>query len=618
MIDLMRILLVAAIAACAEPAVPRLDEPALPLASVAVDAPASIDELRQRIQIVLDREGIPGVGIALVGRDGPIWIGGVGVADLATRRPVDGNTVFRVGSITKSIVGLGVMRLAEQGKLSLDQPLDALLPDTGIVNRWPTPVTLAQCLEHTAGLDDMHLNELFTDDDAMSPAAALAINKRARAIRWEPGTRNSYSNVGYSLAARAIEVASGERFDVYLKREVLVPLGMIEADFRRTPSLAARLATGYADRGRVATFRPIAHRGAGALLASATDLAKLVQFWLVRDTRVVSAAGLERIEHARTLPYPSTDVEYGLGNHGDVSQPARGRGHDGGIDGFLSSLRYFPDLGVGYVMLLNGTYSFRAFIEIRSLLFAYLARGKAIAQPPVGVGQPPGAEFFAYASPRNQLFAFVDRSLIGWRVHARGDGVHVEMLLGYSADLVATADGGYRLPWESGTSVRFAHDREGKPIMIVGLAYGEAASWWPARLRALVLLFALKLLLLAPLLLGAKLGLEAIQGRRSRAPGLTVWPAIAGLCVLALPRLAMEASNRQVLGECNALTIAICATTWLFALSAGISLWTAVRWTFSRERPALGDRLVPTMCAIAAVVIAVWAHTLIGLRTWAY
>src|SRR5262249_42512560 len=217
----------------------------------------------------------------------------------------------------------------------------------------------------------------------------------------------------------------------YLKQQVLEPLGMGEAAFRRTPSLAARLATGYSDRGRVAEFRPIAHRGAGALLASATDLAKLVQFWLVRDTRVVSAAGLERVEHARTLPYLNTDLEYGLGNHGDVSQPARGRGHDGGIDGFLSSLRYFPDLGVGYVMLLNGTHSFRAFIEIRSLLFAYIARGKAIAQPPVGVAQPPGAEFFAYASRRNQLLAFIDRPLIGWRVHARDNRLHIETLLGF-------------------------------------------------------------------------------------------------------------------------------------------------------------------------------------------
>ena len=616
----MRILLLAAIAACAEPpAAPILDEPALPLASVAVDAPATIDELRQRIQTVLDREGIPAVGIALGGRDGPIWIGGVGVADVTTRRPVDGDTVFRVGSISKSIVGLGAMRLAEQGKLSLDRPLDELVPDTGIANRWQTPVTLAQCLEHTAGLDDMHFNELFAGDDAMSPAAALAINMRARVIRWEPGTRMSYSNVGYTLAARAIEVASGEPFDVYLKREVLVPLGMSEADFRRTPSLAARLATGYAGRGRVAEFRPIAHRAAGALLASPTDLAKLVQFWLVRDTRVVSAAGLERIEHTRTLPYRNTDFEYGLGNQGDVTQPARGRGHDGGIDGFLSSLRYFPDLGVGYVMLLNGTYSFHAFMEIRSLLFAYLTRGKAIPPPPAGAAQPPGAEFFAFANPRNQLFAFIDRSLLGFRVHARGDGgVHLETLLGDAVDLVPTADGGYRLPSQSGTALRFAHDRQGKPIMLVGMAYAEAASWWPARLRAFALVFAMKLLLIAPLLLGAKLGLMAIQGRHVRAPGLTAWPAIAGVCMVALPRLAMEAGERGLLGERNALTIAICATTWLFAIAASISLWAAVRWTFSRERPPLGDRLVPTICAIAAFGIAMWAHSWIGLRTWAY
>src|ERR1043166_1269808 len=98
----------------APPEIPPLldEEQSVQLPIVA--APASIEELRARIRAVRAREGVPGVGIALVSRDGPIWIGGVGVADETTRAPVDGDTVFRVGSITKSVVALGVMRLVEQ------------------------------------------------------------------------------------------------------------------------------------------------------------------------------------------------------------------------------------------------------------------------------------------------------------------------------------------------------------------------------------------------------------------------------------------------------------------------------------------------------------------------
>src|SRR5262249_53663897 len=155
-----------------------------PDASTTRDAPRSLDELRARIAEVLARERVPGVGLALVDRDGRIWSGGVGVADVASGRPVDADTVFRIASITKSFVGIGVMRLVEQGRLSLDRPLRETIGDAGIVNPWDAvaPVTLAQVLEHTAGLDDMRPNEVFTDDGGMSPAEALTINPRSRQI----------------------------------------------------------------------------------------------------------------------------------------------------------------------------------------------------------------------------------------------------------------------------------------------------------------------------------------------------------------------------------------------------------------------------------------------------
>src|SRR4029079_19105536 len=91
--------------------------------------PRNLDELRARISGVLLRERVPGVGIALVEGDQIVWAGGVGAADRATGRPVTGDTLFRVGSITKSFIGLAFVRLAERGRVDLRARGTALAPE---------------------------------------------------------------------------------------------------------------------------------------------------------------------------------------------------------------------------------------------------------------------------------------------------------------------------------------------------------------------------------------------------------------------------------------------------------------------------------------------------------
>jgi hypothetical protein len=467
----------------------------------------------------------------------------------------------------------------------------------------------------------MHFNETFTTDDAMTPATALNINPRSRVVRWRPGTRMAYSNVGYTVAARAIEVATGEPFDEYLRREVLQPLGMTDADFRRTPALAARLATGYIEPDRAVPFRPIAHRPAGALLVSVTDLAKLVQFWLRRDGSIVSRAGLARIERCGTLPYPKTDVDYGLGNYGDVGHPVRSRGHNGGLPGFLSDLRYFPELGVGYVVMLNATYSLRAEGEIRALVFAYLAQGRSLPNAPRVEPERPDAAYFAFASPRNELLGFLERALLGTRPVATEDGLQLFPLIGEPLDVVPAGDGGYRIVGESGSSIRFTHARDGTPVMLLHGLYHEAAPYAPARVRVLAVFVAFTLLGFAPKWAAIVVLFAFVRRRRLVAVDLLAWPAIAGLSLTAaLPLLVNEAAQRGVLGTVHPLTIGIWATTLVFAASALAGVLAAVRWSMRSDRPSRLSRLVPTAAAVAALAFAVWlgAHGIIGLRTWAW
>ena len=115
--------------------------------------PHTIDELRGRIAAVLARNGVPGAGLALVTRDRLLWSGGVGLADRAHEQPVTADTLFRVGSITKSFVSLALLQLAEDGRIDLKAPVAQLAPELTIANRWEreAPITVAHVLEHTAG-----------------------------------------------------------------------------------------------------------------------------------------------------------------------------------------------------------------------------------------------------------------------------------------------------------------------------------------------------------------------------------------------------------------------------------------------------------------------------------
>lgn len=612
-----------------------LDAPELEVAAAQeafeVAAPASIEQLRGRIAAVLEREGVAGVGLALVDREGIRWTGGVGLADRASGRAVDADTQFRVGSITKSVVALGAARLAEQGRIDLGRPLAAWMPEIEVTNAWEasSPISLGHALEHTAGFDDMRFNEFYADE-GMSPREALALNPRSRVARWRPGSRMSYSNPGYTIAGHAIEKVTGEAWDAYLEREVLRPLGMPSARFRRTPEFADRLATGYVDREQAAVFRPIAHAPAGSLLASPRELAGLVQFWLRRGggAGIVGPEMLARVEQAGTLEHRGADTAYGLGNYGDVLHPVRSRGHDGGIYGFISCYRYFPELGVGYVMLLNGSHSPRAYAEIRALLFAYLTRGQVLPQPPRVAPDPEAiaavAGFYAFENPRNELFGFVSRAVEGIRVRPDPDGITLARISGGEVAMVPTGDGGFRHPRQGGTSVRLTTDGEGRRLLDAGMAYFEEGSYAAAKGRLIALTVALSLIQLAPwwgLGWALQAGLRRLWGRRIARgeAALLLWPAIAGVCFMAMPTLLMMVFEQEKFATANAVSVSLFLMTLAFAACSAGALAETVRAQAAGTLP-LRVRLVPGAAAVACFGMTLYLlmHGIIGLRIWAW
>jgi hypothetical protein len=116
------------------------------------------------------------------------------------------------------------------------------------------------------------------------------------------------------------------------------------------------------------------------------------------------------------------------------------------------------------------------------------------------------------------------------------------------------------------------------------------------------------------------IGAAAVRRASVPAPGLVVWPAIAGLAFELMPQCMALARARGGLGTMHAWTIAICAMTLLFALASGASVAAMVRWSMRADRPPLRTRLLPSLAAIAAFGMTLWlgAHGIIGLRTWAW
>jgi len=599
--------------------------------------PDRITQLRADIAAVLDEHRAPGVGIALVDRSGVLWAGGVGLADVSEGRPMAPDTLFRVASITKSFVALGAVRLHERGALDLDAPLATLLPDVAMDNPWADqrPVTLAHVLEHTAGFDDMRFNEFAAGPGEIAPVLeVLARNPRSRTSRWQPGTRFSYANPGYTVAAAAIERASGIGYRALLDDAVFAPLDMTDVHWQvSTPDTAGRIATGYDRVGAPAPRFEIAHHPAGALVTTPLELGRFVHHWLRRSDAIASAAMRTRIERSATLPYGPRDSDYGLGNYGALVHGARCRGHDGGLPGFVSTYRYCPDLGIGYVVLSNQTYSGRAHFEIERLVLHALADGidapTAPRAPESAAERGRVAGYYQFDNPRHELMAFVVRTMHGVDIVDLGDRLVARPTSGGELPLVRTGDMTYRLPFEGGTTIRFATGADGRDILLADWGHFVRAPRRAARVRRAAALAGWRVMTSTLWAMLLVLGLwltSAVAGRGERpaTARALLLPALSAGALMAAPLVA-------VLAGMPALATPTWASIAVFALTIGHAALAAAavvdaalalrRQVVQRSGgAALAARLAGLIAALACAGYAAWlgCNGIVGLRTWAW
>jgi len=321
--------------------------------------PAStVEELETRIADILEANNTPGMIGAIVSGNDVVWQGAVGIANRDSGQAVTRETMFRVGSISKSFVSLSILKLKDRGDLSLDLVISEIVPEAGVVNPWEKdhPVRLYHVLEHTAGFDDIHFRDYVHSDPDVTLLDGIQFNHGSKNVRWVPGTHMSYSNIGPPIAALVVEKITGQRYEDFVDREIFDVLGMETATFFFDEAVAAS----YAPDGE--TAEPYVHihvRPSGALNVTGADMIQLLKMYLGRGELngqiLIHQDSLDRMETATSTLAAKHGMKTGYGLSNATSQDGGFvyHGHGGGIDGFLSNYAYLPDHELGYFFSIN-------------------------------------------------------------------------------------------------------------------------------------------------------------------------------------------------------------------------------------------------------------------------
>jgi D-alanyl-D-alanine carboxypeptidase len=318
---------------------PLRAQPARPLAT----APDTVDRI---VAAEMATMHIPGVSLAVVRGGRVLKAMGYGVADLEHDIPVTPQTVFKIGSVSKQFLATGIMLLAQDGRLAVDDPVAKYLADAP--ESW-RGITLRHFLTHTSGVlrEGPAFDPLKVQHDSVVIRSAFA-----RPLQFPTGSQYQYCNVCYFTLADIIARVSGKPWDVFLAERVFRPMGMTATRATTVSALVPHRARGYIwrDSGYVNAPEFLALRPSGAFLSTALDLAR----WdaALYDDRVLTRASREAMWTPVRLTGGGT-YAYGFGWTLDSLEGHRRVHHGGSLPGFRAELARFPDDSLTVIVLAN-------------------------------------------------------------------------------------------------------------------------------------------------------------------------------------------------------------------------------------------------------------------------
>ena len=342
---------------------------------------ATFPELEALFKRHAEEHHYPGYAYGVVVDDALVFSGAVGVADLDSRRPVTSESKFHIASMTKSFTAMAILKLRDEGQLSLQDPVSQYVPelaDQAYLTSDAPPIDIENLLTMTSGLpEDNPWADRQLEDRTEELVSLL---EEGLSFSTTPSQQFEYSNLGYALLGLIISRVSGVPYQQYITEQILEPLGMTDTYWEYAEVPDDELAQGY--RWEEGTWKeePMLHTGAfgaiGGLITSLHDFSKYVRFhlsaWPPRsgpESGPVKRSTVREM-HRPTAPQLVADAEdasgepcpylWGYGYGLVVRKDCNGVlevSHSGGLPGFGSNYRFYPEYGLGIISMGNRTYA---------------------------------------------------------------------------------------------------------------------------------------------------------------------------------------------------------------------------------------------------------------------
>ena len=322
--------------------------------------------------------------------DDIITTGAIGLKNADTKEILENDDRVLIGSVTKTLIATAILRLASQGKLDIDSPVHKILPKILFDNPWRenNPVTIRDLLNHTSGIEDARFWQVFSTESTSTTPLEYIFSKNPSVlkVRTIPGTRFSYSNMGYSFLGLIIEKITQEQYENYLDKNLLVPLGMNSSTFQFTTqkgeNVDQHLAMGHFDNGTTQENIPMFLRPAGQFTTTAKDMALLAKF-LMSDGVINEKSFIDKeLLNQMGNPISTESYKNGLtsGYQFGLSYRDRygvvGKFHRGNTIGYRATFYLFPEQKKGFFISYNTDSETANYENFNSIFINYLGINK--------------------------------------------------------------------------------------------------------------------------------------------------------------------------------------------------------------------------------------------------
>jgi CubicO group peptidase (beta-lactamase class C family) len=405
-------------------------------------------ELQHKLAAFVRENRLPGAAAGVVCGDELAWSAGVGFADAGAGRMTDPAMLYRIASITKTFTGTAIMQLRDAGRLDLDDPAVAWLPELrNAVSPFGAieSVTIRRMLSHEAGLPSEPPGTDWAIPAYQGVPARILERAGDIAVTLPPNAQHKYSDLAYQLLGEIVTRVSGTPYPEYIRAAILGPLGMSATEFEPlAQTLTDRCATGYgwralSDELDVASAMPPVW-AEGGLWSCLEDLARWISFQLraYRDpapgSPVLATASLREMHKPRYLADDQWTQAWGISWCGSRQDNVTWIGHSGGLPGFTTTVCFDPVEQVGAIALVNGTSGTSALgLDLASIARRVIRDQPRVIMAPALMPGQYGPLLGLYVRPelggwvlrlewRDGKLAFVTPETAGWRLNLAPTG----------------------------------------------------------------------------------------------------------------------------------------------------------------------------------------------------